>query len=228
MLASVYFIIMLIYMMILIIKYSFYWRCRLIMASFVIVNAFKLIPVIIIYQTIEQTAVTEPQIETFMAWLIVGYVLDHYVLLKFAYVVMKMIEADVEYQTNSQLENKAMVMIIRRNFKRFISTYIPLYVTVVTLRLYFEYIHKVQQSTLTFDRILIVFYYIVCVVIAILDTLVMIKAVQMCQIWLIQCKQETIVITRKHKSVILLMKIASYLLFSGSILKDMIFPLNHV
>lgn len=76
-----------------------------------------------------------------MTWLIVGYVLDHYVLLKFAYVVMKMIEADVEYQTNSQLENKAMVMIIRRNFKRFISTYIPLYVTVVILRLYFEYIH---------------------------------------------------------------------------------------
>jgi len=41
-----------------------------------------------------------------MTWLTVGYVLDHYVLLKFAYVVMKMVEADIEHKTTSELEIK--------------------------------------------------------------------------------------------------------------------------
>ena len=58
-LATVYFVIMLIYMMVLICKYSFSWRCRLIMASFVIVNAFKLIPCIIVYETIEEEVVSQ-------------------------------------------------------------------------------------------------------------------------------------------------------------------------
>ena len=77
-----------------------------------------------------------------MTWLIVGYILEHYVLLKFAYVVMKMVQADVEFQTTSELVIKEKHHVIKRNFKRFIYVYIPLYITVVTVRLYFQYIHK--------------------------------------------------------------------------------------
>lgn len=119
-------------------------------------------------------------------------------------------------------------MKIKKHFKWFILTYLPLYATVFSLRCYFLYIPELEESKLTFYRVLIVFYYICVLVIAILDTLVMVKAVKMCEIFWIQCNMQNIQITNKHRCIILGMKIVSYMLFSGSILKDMVFPLKHV